>query len=299
MELRFIVTQKCPLNCVYCHAEGMRELKQESLDVDDYAFMYRCGQKALGSNSSTISGGEPLVRPDILPIARKLKELGSGLVLVSNAVLLDKKLEIGDYLQEIHISVDTLSRDKYSFVCGQDYLPKVKNNICQLRKKYPDLTIKLIVVLMRNINGDWPEMKKLINFAQEQNLIIKVLEELNDDPNRKVMPLLSLEKKVLANQGKLIKTDDRKKVFDIEGVQIELAYTNCSLMKKTDSKINYCQQNNDIFISPNGLIKPCFMREKTINVLPEVKKKDEAGFINKINQAKQLIGNDCPLQTVL
>ena len=67
-ELRLLVTNDCNFDCYFCHKEGQKAISTAILDNDDYEFLFKTGQKGYGFNTTTITGGEPLLRKDILEI---------------------------------------------------------------------------------------------------------------------------------------------------------------------------------------------------------------------------------------
>ena len=75
-ELRFLVTQRCNYNCVFCHGEGLQSTKNDLLTPEDIRFLYSVGRECYGITTATLTGGEPLVRKDIIDIANGIVKTG-------------------------------------------------------------------------------------------------------------------------------------------------------------------------------------------------------------------------------
>lgn len=116
--LRISVTDRCNLRCVYCMPGDGIPLKRHS-DILSYENMVKVAGEAvkMGITKFRLTGGEPLVRKDILVLIRKLSGVKGirELTLTTNGVLLEKMA--GDLkksgLDRINISLDTLDPVKY------------------------------------------------------------------------------------------------------------------------------------------------------------------------------------------
>ena len=75
-ELRLIVSRRCNYDCYFCHGEGVEKGTEEVFSSDDYKFLVDFCKRKYGWDTVTLTGGEPLIREDILDIVNNLKELG-------------------------------------------------------------------------------------------------------------------------------------------------------------------------------------------------------------------------------
>ncbi len=123
-NLRVSVTQRCNLRCVYCHAEGERSPEAE-ISLPDIREILRVAA-SLGIRSVKFTGGEPLVREDILEIVRAVPE-GLESSMTTNGILLGRYArdlkEAG--LSRINVSLDSLDPACYREITGHDRLPEV------------------------------------------------------------------------------------------------------------------------------------------------------------------------------
>ena len=179
--LRVSVTDRCDFRCVYCMSENMTFLPKadvlslEELDRLCSAFV-RKGVKKL-----RITGGEPLVRRNILSLFRNLsRHLISGdlkeLTLTTNASQLMKVAsELVDCgIKRINVSMDSLDADKFRELTRWGDLGQVREGIRAARDA--GLAIKINVVALRNFNDD--EIEPLIRWCGDEGHDMTLIETM-------------------------------------------------------------------------------------------------------------------------
>ena len=179
--LRVSVTDRCDFRCVYCMSENMTFLPKadvlslEELDRLCSAFV-RKGVKKL-----RLTGGEPLVRRNIMSLFRNLSRLLiSGdlkeLTLTSNGSQLPKYAsELVDCgVKRINISMDSLDADKFRKLTRWGDLGKVQEGIRAARDA--GLAIKINVVALRNFNDD--EIEPLIRWCGDEGDDMTLIETM-------------------------------------------------------------------------------------------------------------------------
>jgi GTP 3',8-cyclase len=176
--LRISVTDNCNLRCVYCmsadddsHPEKPRLLSAAEIEkVAESAV--RCGIKQV-----RLTGGEPLVRPDIVEIVERLARL-QGLdevSLTTNGILLEKLAaplaKAG--LKRVNVSLDTLNFEKFARITRGGSLDRVWKGIFAAEKA--GLTpLKINVVVVKGLNDD--ELADLANLTVEKPWHIRFIE---------------------------------------------------------------------------------------------------------------------------
>jgi len=163
--LRISVTDRCNLRCIYCMPEtGIISKKfEEILTYEEILKIVQVGV-SLGINKIRITGGEPLVRKNIVYLIGALSKIKGidDFSLTTNGVLLTEYAKdlkkIG--LKRINISLDTLNREKYKFITRTDNLNKVLEGINK-SLKLGLKPVKINVVVMKDINND-----EIIEFAK-------------------------------------------------------------------------------------------------------------------------------------
>jgi GTP 3',8-cyclase len=177
--LRVSVTDRCDLRCVYCMSEDMAFLpKRDLLSLEELdrlcsAFIAR------GVRKLRLTGGEPLVRRDLMNLIRSLsRHLGTGaldeLTLTTNGTLLAKyAAELADCgIRRINVSLDTLDPGRYRAITRWGDLGKVLAGLDAAQRA--GLQMKLNAVALRDVNED--EIPDLIRFAHARDIDVTLIE---------------------------------------------------------------------------------------------------------------------------
>lgn len=175
--LRLSVTDRCNLRCDYCMPEkGVAKLQHR--DVLTYEQLYTLAEQsvALGIEKIRITGGEPLVRKEIVPFLETLAKISGlkQLVLTTNGVLL--KHMAGDLkkagVQRLNISLDSLKPDIFKRITRRGDLSKVLEGISVAEAV--GFPIKLNMVVMRGINDD--EIFDFAKLTLDKPLAVRFIE---------------------------------------------------------------------------------------------------------------------------
>jgi GTP 3',8-cyclase len=156
--LRLSITDRCNLRCIYCMPkEGVPKLAHEQ--VLRYEEILRLAHIAIrmGISKIRITGGEPLVRRDVLYLCETIGKLKGveSLSLTTNALLLEK-FAVDLYragVKRINISLDTLKPERYAQITRHDCFHEVWRGI-ERAQEVGFHPIKLNVVAMRGVNDD-------------------------------------------------------------------------------------------------------------------------------------------------
>jgi cyclic pyranopterin phosphate synthase len=156
--LRISVTDRCNLRCVYCMPEAGVEKRshQAIMRYEEIAELVRVFA-GLGVRTVRITGGEPLVRPDLHKLVEMIAKIDgiTDLGLTTNAILLANQAEklSGAGLKRINVSLDTLQDEKFRKICRFGSLADVWRGI-EAAEKHGLNPVKLNVVAMRGVNDD-------------------------------------------------------------------------------------------------------------------------------------------------
>ncbi len=177
--LRVSVTDRCDFRCVYCMAEDMTFLpKSEILSLEELdracsAFV-RQGVKKL-----RLTGGEPLVRRNIMSLVRSLgQHLETGaleeLTLTTNGSQLERyAAELKDAgMRRINVSLDTLDPDKFAAITRWGKLDKVLAGIDAAKKA--GLDVKINAVALKGVNDD--EFSRMVGWCGDQGIDLTFIE---------------------------------------------------------------------------------------------------------------------------
>jgi cyclic pyranopterin phosphate synthase len=177
--LRVSVTDRCDFRCVYCMSEHMTFLpKKELLTLEELDRMCSAFVR-LGVRKLRITGGEPLVRRDIMTFFRGIgRHLESGaldeLTVTTNGSQLSRfageLAEAG--VRRINVSLDTLDEAKFARVTRWGRLPQVLKGIDAAQGA--GLRVKINTVALRGFNED--ELYRLIDWVRERDMDITFIE---------------------------------------------------------------------------------------------------------------------------
>ncbi|MBJ6610532.1 MAG: GTP 3',8-cyclase MoaA [Candidatus Thiothrix moscowensis] len=177
--VRLSVTDRCDLRCVYCMCEDMTFLPREQLLTLEE--MARLGKAFvdLGVHKIRITGGEPLVRRNILKLFRDLGQLEGlrDLTLTTNGTQLARYAqELKDAgVTRINISLDTLKPDRFHALTRLGDISKVMAGIdAALEAGFQ--RVKLNAVILKHRNHD--EITDLVQFAHGRGMDITFIEEM-------------------------------------------------------------------------------------------------------------------------
>jgi len=156
--LRISITDRCNLRCIYCMPERDIISKKEGkiLTYEEILIIVKIAVSC-GINRIRVTGGEPLIRKDIVHLIWALSKIKGidDLSLTTNGILLDEYAEdlkkVG--LKRINISLDTFDRERYKLITRFDGLNKVLEGIYKVLKIGFN-PVKINVVVMRDINED-------------------------------------------------------------------------------------------------------------------------------------------------
>ena len=179
-DLRVSLTDRCSLRCTYCMPHDFNKwLPSENLLTADELVRIIEIAVAEGITEVRLTGGEPLLRPDIVEIVSRINEIDSApeLSMTTNGVALAKaaKQLTNAGLRRINISLDTLDWERFKRLTFRDRYDDVIEGIAAARSAGLD-PIKINTVLMRDINGD--EALPLLKWALKENLNLRFIEQM-------------------------------------------------------------------------------------------------------------------------
>ncbi len=196
--LRLSVTDRCDFRCVYCMSEDMTFLpRQDVLSLEELALVAEAFTE-LGVKKIRLTGGEPLVRNNILSLVESLGTLNDldELTLTTNGSQLHRlaaPLKAAG-VKRINISLDTLRQDRFTELTRTGDLTKVLAGISAAKQAGFE-SIKINAVLLKGRNDD--EAVDLVNYCIANGLDISFIEEMPlgviDEHNRALSYLSSDE----------------------------------------------------------------------------------------------------------
>lgn len=293
-ELRLIVTRSCNYDCYFCHGENVEKGTKSMLNSEDYKFLLKFCKDRYGWSTVTLTGGEPFVRKDIDEIIKNINELDIKLTVVSNGELIAKHFETLARIDRLNVSIHSFDEEKYNQITRRENkLNNVLSNLSQLRNLNQNVDIRINTTIVKGQNDSIEDYKRLIEFAENLNASIKIIELLDGDKNKIVT--LDEIKNIFINLGFKIYEEYNHKIELYNNVtKVILSKIFCVAANSRYAPDNYCNQNNDLFISPDGIIKLCRYINDEVSILQEIKNRDIEGLQYKMNLANTLLGKHCP-----
>jgi cyclic pyranopterin phosphate synthase len=261
LNLRISVTQQCDKHCPYCHREG--ETNPSTLmTVDEIVHTVRIAI-SLGISRVKLTGGEPLLRKEIVKIVQGIRELDglTDLSMTTNGAYmkgLAKDLKKAG-LSRVNISLPTLNPDVYNNIMGgnlQDAIEGVKAAV-----KTGMQPVKLNMLVLKNVNDD--ELDNMIKFAAQTGTILQLieLEPINLSNNyyeRHHLSLDNIEQKLetLASETRVRKFMQKRRIYVLPEARVEVI--------RPIENTEFCANCTRIRLTSDGKLKPCLMRKDNL-----------------------------------
>src|SRR5690606_6067940 len=177
--IRVSVTDRCDFRCLYCMAEDMQFLpRSQILSLEEIYWVCQAFTE-LGVTKIRLTGGEPLVRRDVLTLVEQLGQLPglNELVMTTNGSRLETTAaDLRRYgVRRLNVSLDSLRPERFRDITRTGNLDQVLRGIDAARGVGFE-RIKLNVVIMKGRNDD--EVGDLVDFARRNQLDICFIEEM-------------------------------------------------------------------------------------------------------------------------
>ncbi|HAT81798.1 MAG TPA: hypothetical protein DCS17_10725 [Flavobacterium sp.] len=254
--LRVLLTNKCNLDCIYCHNEGQKKGRD---DIDFSLLTYLIQNNNIWNFQKIFfSGGEPLTYKkinDIILFTHKNSNVDIG--LVTNGIYLNNKLLETIELTHTHliISLQSLEPAVYFEVTKQDKIEQLLNNIKLAKEK--DIKITLNHVLY---NDNDISYQKVIEYALETNIDVKLLPYYDAIGNRQKDVPSDLLNYLSKNSLDVIDTKKGRTEYILSsksGTKINVSVLNSFCL--TCNKL-YCRNYSEIRLLPDFTLQPCICK---------------------------------------
>lgn len=287
-DLRISVTERCNLICTYCHKEGKptspanfispHDKSVYEISVNKTNEIVKCAVE-LGIKNIKITGGEPLLREDIVDLISEIRRIKGAINigLTTNGILLEKfalPLKRAG-LDRVNISCDSYFQTPVSLKYVKNILPGLL--AAKSAGLYP---IKLNMVVVK---ANCSEIESMIEFTSKHNVVLQLIELLYFPSSDRLSPdsILYYEDNYFSLAE--IEANLAKKAHKIEERKMQARnqyYFNntvVELIRPTHSL--FCKNCNKLRVTSDGKIKPCLMRNDNL-----VEFKDKSSLIEAISR---------------
>lgn len=256
--LRVSVTDKCNLRCIYCMDEKDNSfLKNDEKLTDDEIYRIVKESSKLGIKKVRITGGEPLVRTDLVKLVSKINSIPGieEIYLTSNGILLADMIDelAVNGLKGVNISLDSLNEERFNKLTRLGKLNKVLEAIDKAIAL--GIKVKLNTVIVNDINKD--EIIDFVNLTKEKEIDVRFIE---------LMPIgIAINYKGATNEDVLKVISEN--YSDYEEVVRSKSGGPASYIKLKNAKGKigfisaisncFCEECNRIRLTPEGFLKQC------------------------------------------
>ncbi len=283
--VRVSVTDRCDFRCTYCMSEDMDFLpKKDVLSLEELDRLCNTFIE-LGVKKLRITGGEPLVRKNIMQLFSNLgKKIGQELeelTLTTNGSQLDRYAKdlFNSGVRRINISLDSLDKYKFKQITRTGNFDKVIKGI--MSAKEAGLNIKINTVALKGINDN--EILNLVNWCGENKFALTFIEvmpmgEIGEKRADQYMPLTEVKSLI---QTKYSITEDS---FRTGG---PARYVHCH---ETDQKIgfitphthNFCELCNRVRITCTGEMYMCLGQQDKADLKTPLRKSENNQLLKNV-----------------
>jgi cyclic pyranopterin phosphate synthase len=282
--LRVSVTDRCDFRCVYCMAEDMTFLpKKDLLSLEELDRL--CSAFAeKGVRKLRLTGGEPLVRRDIMKLVRSLgRHLKTGaldeLTLTTNGSQLARFApELFDAgVRRVNVSLDTLDPDRFATITRWGKLDQVLGGIKAAQDA--GLKIKINTVALRGVNED--EIETLVAWSHERGMDFTLIEtmpmgDIDGDRTDQYLPL-SIVRARLAERFTLDESDYRT---GGPARYVTVRETGGRVGFITPLTHNFCESCNRVRLTCTGTLYMCLGQDDAADLRAPLRASAEDGLLS-------------------
>ncbi|MCF6302419.1 MAG: GTP 3',8-cyclase MoaA [Devosiaceae bacterium] len=287
--LRVSVTDRCDFRCTYCMSENMKFLpKKNVLSFEELSeiigrFIER------GVTKVRLTGGEPLVRRDIMALISRLSKHLDGnqlkeLTLTTNGSQLARYAPdlIENGIRRINVSLDTLDEKKFSDITRRGRLAQVLAGIDAADKA--GLKIKINMVAMSGFNDE--EIEPMMIWAHGRGFDLTLIEEMplgevSGNRSKSFLPLRDVRDK-LASKFSLEKIDHKT---GGPARFVRIAQTGGRLGFITPMSHIFCESCNRVRLTCTGKLFLCLGKENNLDLREPLRQKGLAGLDAALDNA--------------
>ncbi|MDK1386718.1 GTP 3',8-cyclase MoaA [Sinorhizobium sp. 8-89] len=284
--LRVSVTDRCDFRCTYCMAEHMTFLPKKDLLTLEELHRLCSAFIAKGVRKLRLTGGEPLVRKNIMFLVRELgKEIHAGrldeLTLTTNGSQLSKfAAELADCgVRRINVSLDTRDHDKFRQITRWGELSKVLEGIDAAQAA--GLKVKINTVALKGFND--AEIPELMRWAHGRGMDLTLIEtmpmgEVDEDRTDHYLPLSEMRERLEAQftlKDIAYKTGGPARY-------VEVVETGGRLGLITPMTHNFCESCNRVRLTCTGTLYMCLGQNDAADLRAALRTTGDDAYLSRV-----------------
>lgn len=284
--VRMSVTDRCDFRCVYCMGEDMTFLPREKVLTLEEMSLVAEAFAQLGVNKIRLTGGEPLVRRNVMELIRHIGDLPqiTDFAMTSNGSQLGRMSEDlkAAGLKRLNISLDSLDAERFRQLTRKGDLNQVVAGIdAAVATGFKGIKLNAVILKGRNDH----EILDLLEFAIERGIDISYIEEMPlgeiSEHEREETYCSSDEvREVIAQRYELVptteKTDGPSRYFRIPGLKTKVGFI-------SPHSHNFCGTCNRVRVTAEGRLLLCLGNEHSVDLRAIIRA--NPGEIEPVKQA--------------
>ncbi|CAM1344279.1 GTP 3',8-cyclase MoaA [Tenacibaculum amylolyticum] len=267
--LRISLIEKCNLRCTYCMPESgvLLSPKSQLMTTEEVIDITSLFVKH-GVTKIRLTGGEPLLRKDFPEIITELSKLPVALSMTTNAILVDRYIEVlkKSALKTINVSLDTLHPEKFNTITKRDQFAKAFDNMNLLLNE--GFNVKLNVVLLKDFNDT--EIIDFIEFTKDKKIAVRFIEFMPFDGNQWDKSKLVSYQELLRQVATYYSSDalislPNEDNFTARNFKIQSYEGSFGIISSVTNP--FCDVCNRIRLTANGKLKNCLFSTSETDLL--------------------------------
>ncbi|MCL4129869.1 UNVERIFIED_CONTAM: hypothetical protein GTU68_052204, partial [Idotea baltica] len=266
--LRISLTERCNLRCQYCMPEeGVPLTSRAELLTTEEIIQIASLFVSEGVDKIRLTGGEPMIRKDLVHIVESLSKMGVKQVgLTTNGILLTRRLKDLQLagLTHLNVSLDTLIPAKFEFITRRKGWERVMDGL-DLALEMGFSPVKINCVVMRGTNEE--EINNFVWLTQKKNIDVRFIEYMPFDGNKwsdkrmvNYEEMLKIIRGEFPNLSRLEDgPNDTSKAHKVPGFAGQIGFI-------TSMSENFCGSCNRLRITADGNLKVCLFGSSEVSL---------------------------------
>lgn len=274
LNLRISVTQRCNLHCPYCHREGQEKRPNNhvaEMTAEEIVHMAKIAI-SLDIKSIKLTGGEPLLRKDILDIVGGIAGLEGlrDLSMTTNGTLLASKAKDlqARGLMRVNVSLPSLDTDVYRRLMGGNLKDALKGIDAAVDAGFRPVKVNMLV--LRGVNED--EIPSMIRFTEGNNMVLQLIElepiNIGQEYYERHHYPLDIVEEGLAKQAVRVEVRpfmQNRRIYYFPDGKVEVIHP----IENTE----FCAHCTRLRVTSDGKLKPCLMvNTNLVDILTPMRK---------------------------
>jgi len=269
-SIRISVNNNCNLDCYYCHNEGQftSNIVMSPDEIEKIIFL----AKKLDITKVKFTGGEPLLRKDIIDIIYRASKYMDDISITTNGTLLSSLANDlkKSGLNRVNVSLDSINPEKYKKITGKNLLDKALNGI-KAAVKAEIHPVKVNIVALSDMNIE--DIMKIVKKVWSMKGIPQII-ELVDIDDKNYMDISQIEKYIIS---KAVNVKERsmhkRKIYGL--IDEDGNVKNVEIVRPTHNT-EFCANCSRIRVTSNGFLKPCLMHNNgLVDILSSIRNGDD------------------------